>query len=126
MCSTVPWVEGDDVEGLLAADEDELLAAIGRSLLPPGERDLGPKDLRRAVDVGRVWFGNAKDELHELICDDPTITALRAASDENPSRLLLAVVDVLSARHGWPPPGNVGALILKIGFDRFCTSDDRG
>lgn len=107
------------IEGLLAQDDEQLLAMLGYSAAPPGVLFAAPA----AVERGREWLRQVIAEQRTAICaayaewkKDPR-AAERAV-------LVAAVADILTGLLGGPGGVfNLAVLLVRFGLDRICRGE---
>lgn len=103
-------------EELLTKDMDELYHLLGKHVgAGAGMATQNDDDDRK---LGESWFRLNREKLGKMICGNAVVIAIRQDKDE--VKVLNAIADIIATAVVAIPPFVVSALILKLGFDKFC------
>lgn len=108
------------IAGYLAWDEDELLAELGRQLLPNGIQ-LGLEDFDRARKFAVNWLESRSDQIRQDICGNPATIALLDKESADMLGDITMVASLITSLSGHPGAAALVAIILmRRGLKAFC------
>lgn len=107
-------------EELIEKDLNELYSILGTYVgASAGMASQNDDDNRK---LGESWFRINREKLGRMVCGNAVVIAIRQDKDE--VKALNAIADIIASTVVAIPPFVVSALILKIGFDKFCQNTD--
>lgn len=112
-------MNSDEIERLLAMDDDDIFASLGSELTG---RQLLPSSKGEFIRIGRLWFERQARELTDVVCSHEKLTALRRRPENQIStaELVAGVADVISGLVVGASPFTVSVLLVRFGLDKLC------
>lgn len=105
----------DEARNLLAQSEQQLLVALGESLMGPQAFSMHPTEL---VERATRWLTAQKHELQRTVCVHPAAVALQAGNDD-----VAIVIELAKILAGLLLPVNpvaLAVLLVKKSLTKFC------